>query len=58
MKNIELILLVVIGYGVAPFTGAVSAIWPIFSSILLFTCLGVVLFMAMRAIIEAMAGRR
>ena len=48
MKKLDLILLVLIGYGITPFAGIISAIWPIFGNVLLFTCFGIVLFMAAR----------
>ena len=52
MKKLDLILLITIGYGVAPFASIISAIWPLCGNILLFSCLGIVLLMAMRAIIQ------
>ena len=52
MKKLDLILLITIGYGIAPFASIISTIWPLCGNILLFSCLGIVLLMAMRAIIE------
>ena len=52
MKKLDLILLIIIGYGVAPFASIISAIWPLCGNILLFSCLGIVLLIAMRAIIQ------
>ena len=54
MKKAELIVIVVIGYGIAPFASILTNICPITGNILLFSCLGVVLWMASRK----MAGRR
>lgn len=52
MKKLDLILLIIIGYGVAPFASIISVICPLCGNILLFSCLGIVLFIAMRTIIE------
>lgn len=52
MKKLDLILLIAIGYGITPFASIISAIWPLCGNILLFSCLGIVLLMAMRAIIQ------
>lgn len=52
MKKLDLILLIIIGYGVAPFASIISTIWPLYGNILLFSCLGIVLLMNMRRIIK------
>jgi hypothetical protein len=52
MKKLDLILLIVIGYGVTPFASIISAIWPLYGNILLFSCLGIVLLNVLRAIIQ------
>ena len=52
MKKLDLILLIAIGYGIAPFASIISVIWPLCGNILVFSCLGIVLLMAMRAIIQ------
>ena len=52
MKKGELIVIVVIGYGIAPFASILTNIYPIAGNILLFSCLGVVLGMALREIIR------
>lgn len=52
MKKAELIAIVVIGYGVAPFASILTNIYPVAGNILLFSCLGVVLGMALREIIR------
>ena len=52
MKKLDLILLIIIGYGIAPFANIIGTISPLCGNILLFGCLGIVLLMAMRRIIE------
>ncbi|MBQ8806448.1 MAG: hypothetical protein IJZ68_08345 [Bacteroidaceae bacterium] len=52
MKKAELIVVVVIGYGIAPFASILTNICPIAGNILLFSCLGVVLWMALREMIR------
>lgn len=52
MKKLDLILLIIIGYCVAPFASIISAIWPLCGNILLFSCLSIVLLMNMRRIIK------
>ncbi len=52
MKKAELILLIAIGYGIAPFASILTNIYPIAGNILLFSCLGIVLWMALREIIR------
>ena len=52
MNKKELIVLIVIGYGLAPFGSIVSNIWPIIGNIILFGSLGIVLWFALRAIIQ------
>ena len=52
MKKRELILLVIVGYGLAPFGSIISAIWPVTGNIILFGSLGIVLWLALRAIIQ------
>jgi membrane protein YdbS with pleckstrin-like domain len=52
MKKLDLILLIIIGYGVIPFASIISTIWPLYGNILLFSCLGIVLLNVLRAIIQ------
>lgn len=52
MKKLDLILLIIIGYGITPFASIISIIWPLCGNILLFSCLGIVLLIATRAIIQ------
>ena len=48
MKKAELIAMIVIGYGIAPLALILTSVHPIAGEILLFSCLGVVLWMALR----------
>lgn len=52
MKKAEIIAIIVIGYGIAPFASILTNIYPVAGNILLFGCLGVVLWMALREIIR------
>lgn len=52
MKQAEIIAIIVIGYGIAPFASILTNIYPVAGNILLFSCLGVVLWMALREIIR------
>ena len=52
MKKAELILVVTIGYGIAPFASILTHIYPVPGYVLLFSCLGIVLGIALREIIK------
>ena len=52
MKKAEIIAIIVIGYGIAPFASILTNIYPVAGNILLFSCLGIVLWMALREIIR------
>lgn len=52
MKKAEIIAIIVIGYGIAPFASILTNIHPVAGNILLFSCLGIVLGMALREIIQ------
>ena len=52
MKQAEIIAIIVISYGIAPFASILTNIYPVAGNILLFSCLGIVLGIALCEIIR------